>query len=75
MPSDDSPSLAVVRAVASREGVAPEELPEPLYDSIESDALDDLLETGPGRVRFEYLGYEVTVRGTGDVELEPLADG
>jgi hypothetical protein len=62
-------SVDVIEAVAAREGVSPTELPEPLYESIDPDALDALFQVGTGRVLFEYLSYEVTVTSDGDVEL------
>ena len=67
------PSLAVVERVATCEGVDPVEL-APLYEAIDPDALDELLETR-GRtnpaleIEFTYHGYDVTVTGDGVVHL------
>lgn len=67
-------SVDVIEAVAAREGVSPTELPAPLYESIDPDALDSLFHVGTGRVTFEYLAYEVTVTSDGDVALESLEE-
>lgn len=68
----DPPSVRVLAAVADREGLDPTELTDPLYRAVDPDALDHLFrgtETGAGRVVFEYHGYEVTVCGSGDVNV------
>lgn len=75
MSSKESLSVAIIEAVAAQEGVDPTELPEPLYESIHTDALDQLFDSVSGQVTFEYFGYEVTVYNTGDVELNSLDDG
>ncbi|MFC6960855.1 HalOD1 output domain-containing protein [Halocatena marina] len=74
MPSRESLSSEIIEAVAAREGVEPTELPDPLYDSIHTDALDQLFTTVSAQVTFEYLGYQVTVFSTGEVELDPAGD-
>ncbi|UTF54111.1 HalOD1 output domain-containing protein [Natronosalvus rutilus] len=57
----ESPTLAVVQAVATAAGRQPEDL-EPLYDSIDGGALDGVLEGGGDvRVRFEFAGFDVDV--------------
>lgn len=75
---DATASEAVVAAVAEREGVDPVELPR-LFESVDPDALDAIFADGrPGRVSFQYAGYDVTVCGTDQVTVicEPLeADG
>ena len=69
------PSMRVVDAVATRAGVDPASLSPPLYDAIDPDALDALVESDPkGRqspptVRFHYAGYAVTVDGDGTVDV------
>lgn len=45
---------------------------EPLYTEIDPEAVDRLFKTSRGRVTFKYLGYEVVVEQTGQVELVPL---
>lgn len=64
-----SPSMAVIRAVADREEVDPHELKPPLYEVIETDALDSLFRATKGRVSFSYAGYGVTVDHEGDVRV------
>lgn len=73
---DEPASEAVVNAVADEEGVSPVDVRPPLYAAIDPDALDDLASRmscwsggSPGRIVFAYAGYEVTVRGDGEVSL------
>lgn len=65
-------SERLVSKVAAQEGVEPTKLPTPLYDSINPDALDDLIESiaGEGRVDFSYHGYHVTVTSDGEISLD-----
>ena len=63
----DSISLYIVNCVAEKEHTDPLELP-PLYDAVDPDALDDLVESGrqngttqSGRIEFQYNGYTVIV--------------
>lgn len=70
------PGVAVVEAVAAMTGGEPTTGP-PLGESIDTDALDRLLDgsrsdAGPIRVTFEYHGYEVTVERAGTVVVTPL---
>ena len=78
-----SPSQAVIQAVAAASGRSPvrdddqdrKEPLEPLYDTVDPDALDALFASTscgspvPGRVEFVYCGYRVSVDGTGRVEV------
>ncbi|WP_233265006.1 HalOD1 output domain-containing protein [Halomarina oriensis] len=67
---DEAASTAVVDAVASAEGVPPRRL-EPLYDTIDPDALDALVtDDASVDVRFEYEWYTVRVHGEGRLELQ-----
>lgn len=75
-------STAVIEAVADHAGVEPTDLP-PLYESVESDALDALFQSLPrgplrrmGDVTFSYAGYFVRVTADGAVEVlsEPSGD-
>ena len=65
----------VTTEVAAREGVDPIELEKPLYDNVDVDALEALVESagrGPQnevQITFTYYGYEVVVDGTGGVTL------
>lgn len=68
------PSVSVAVEVADREGVAPTELTPPLHDVVDPDALDALFarRNPPDRtvvVSFDYLGYQVEVRGDGTVDV------
>lgn len=76
-----APSQAVVEAVADAEGVPPEKLCPPEYESlhhvIDPQALDALFEPkpdgtprSPGRVSFPFCGYDVAVESDGSVTLE-----
>lgn len=71
---DVPPSRSVVEAVAAEEGVDATELSPPLYTAIDPDVLDTIFPVGggtegTGKLVFEYLGYEVTVRANGAVEV------
>lgn len=74
----DSPSTAIVRAVAAATGRDPIDLPR-LYDRVDGDALDALLSRGsnPGngviRVSFAYAGVEVAIDT--DARIEVTTDG
>lgn len=57
----------IVLEIADREGVDPLELPEPLYDTINPDAVESLFRGSPGFLTFDYLGYSVTVTHERDV--------
>lgn len=66
-----SPSTAVVEAIANAEDCDPADLP-PLYGSIDTDALDSLLEGSQGvDISFEHEGYTVNVLGNAEIVLEP----
>lgn len=71
----ESPSRAVIEAVAEREGVEPVDLTVPLYEAIDPDALDTLLQESSmtsgasPRIEFTYDGYDVIVTATGLVQV------
>lgn len=62
----ESATVAVVEAIAAVLGTEPIELP-PLYDAIDTDALDALYESHDGegelRVEFCYNGFNIVVQG------------
>lgn len=65
-----APSTAVVEAVATAEGRDPGDVPEPLYESVDTDALEAMIASmDEGQVTFTYHGYEVAVDADGDVTL------
>lgn len=76
-----TPSMAVVAAVADARGVDPLAL-EPLANSIDPEALDRLFEDTyggqprmVGRVTFEVAGCEVTVTRAGGVSVTATVAG
>ena len=76
--SDDAISETVVTAVADAKGVDPLDL-DPLYDSIDPDALDSLFgHAGAGvsirKLSFEMADCEVLVRGSGEVVVTPMTE-
>jgi hypothetical protein len=67
------PSQAVIERVAAGEGVDQTNI-APLYEAIDPDALDRLVEASQGddgalTIQFTYQGYDVTVTGGGVVHL------
>lgn len=72
-------SLAVIDAVAKREGVDATEIEPPeyeaLYDVIDPEALDSLFAIGNGtgssigRVEFTFCGYDIVVTSDGEIHL------
>lgn len=72
-----SPSMDVVSAVATREGVDPVELTPRLGEVVSANALDALFTPEPDAaqsavdsVTLTYRGYEITVDGNGRVAVE-----
>lgn len=63
--------VAIVEAVAEREGVDSTDLP-PLQDSIDHDVLETLQQSVDDRqfVRFQYAGHRITVRADGSIVVE-----
>jgi len=68
------PAEAVVTAVAAKEDTDPEALTPPLAETIDPDALNQLLRNASAEseaaVRFRYRGYKVVVDADADVELD-----
>lgn len=69
-------SEEVVAAVAARERIDPFEIDQPLYDTIDPEALDALFHSHPtqGHVKFTYYGYKVTVHSDGEISLQPVEE-
>lgn len=68
----DTPSIAVVNAIAEHEGASSEEIGQQLYDVIDPDALDALFRPradgesrGSGKAVFTYRGYRITYESDG----------
>lgn len=61
----------IISELADQEGVDPLEL-EPLYTSIDPDALQTLYEppNDVHRVEFEYADYKVTIEDEGQIHFE-----
>lgn len=77
----EPPSTRIVREVAAAEGIDPADLTPPLYESIDTDAVDALFAAAGSRpppvgarVTFSYHGYLVCVDGTGDVTVQRVDD-
>ncbi len=70
--------MAVVATVAEATGVEPTEM-EPLQETVEADALDELVRPegithGPVEVSFVFEGSAVTVASGGVVTVAPLGE-
>ncbi|UIP01087.1 hypothetical protein Hbl1158_06985 [Halobaculum sp. CBA1158] len=70
--SRQSIDVRVAEAVARAEGVDPTELKPHLYDAIDTEALDRVLESmePDASVRFRFHGYRVVVRGDDTVSVD-----
>jgi hypothetical protein len=77
--TDISPSFSVIKAVSEVTAAAPDEM-RPLYEVVDSDALDRLFTRNDtygtalsdGFVRFRYVGTEVTVYADGRTVVSRL---
>lgn len=76
----DSVSQAVVSAVADATGMEPTRL-EPLYHTLDPDALDQIFQTPSrsvtrtdGRIDFTMAGCAVTVYANGEVDVVPPSE-
>lgn len=74
--SQEKPSQTIVKLIADLEGTPPTELSPPLYSAIDPEALDSLFHPPTttesqtrGHVCFSYLGYEIRVEETGEIEI------
>lgn len=68
---DDAPIESIIQAVAWVKGTEPEAL-DPLYDGINPDALESLLEADPGNsltVTFSYEGCSVHINRKGSITV------
>lgn len=83
VPEAESLSVAVVEAIAERESIDPLDLDRPLYEVVDTEALEELFPVdGEGRPRseghvtFGYGGHRVRVSSDREVRiLEPGTDG
>lgn len=65
----ESLTATVVRAVAEAKDAEPA---TPLYEAINPDALEDLYRRGSPEIRFEYVGYSVTIHSDRSVTVSEL---
>ena len=66
--------MTIVEHVARARGAEPTEL-EPLYETIDCDALEALVASRfQGSLKFVYEGCAVTVQDDGSIEVFPLDD-
>lgn len=69
--SEDAPAMAVLEAVADHTDTDPADLDTPLYQAIDPDALDRLVESAAAvTVSFEYAGHAVTVESNGEIDID-----
>lgn len=71
MTEDVAATERVADALAAATGTDPTRLEPPLYDVVDPDALDALVEGATGvRVSFDYDGHHVVVHGDGAVTVD-----
>lgn len=65
-------SASVAATLADAKGIDVDELSLPLYDAIDTDALNDLIATTDHttHVSFAYHSYEITVRGDRHITID-----
>ncbi|WP_436908270.1 HalOD1 output domain-containing protein [Halosimplex marinum] len=64
-------SIDVIEAIADETGTDPLRMEPPLYEVVDTDALDALYESGAAAtVEFEYDGHRVVVDGDGTVTVD-----
>lgn len=66
-------SMLIIEAVAHETDSDPLALEPPLYDAVDTDALDRLTQTGSAEtvtVEFEYSDHSITVRGDGTIDVD-----
>ncbi|MFO7927484.1 HalOD1 output domain-containing protein [Natronomonas sp.] len=73
-----TPTQAIIEAVAAAACVDETDL-DPLYEAIDPDALNALVEASGGersevRIQFRFNGYVVTVADTGVIQLQEVGD-
>ncbi|RQG98011.1 HalOD1 output domain-containing protein [Natrarchaeobius chitinivorans] len=74
----ESTTVTIVQEISDRDGVRPTDLEPPLYEVVDTEALDALFrssgddtDTATVRLEFTYRGYTVSVTGPQEVEIEP----
>lgn len=64
-----SASTAVIETIASINGIDPIDLVVPLYEVVDPDALDSLIQSSHAQeleIHFEYMGHDVCVSSAGE---------
>ena len=70
-PDVERPSVAVIEAVASIDGLEPLALTPPLYARLDPEALDTVLAVDDVRVAFTYRDHRIVVEGRGTIAVTP----
>lgn len=60
----------IVRKVAEQKNVDPLDIEKPLYEAIDVDGLESVINSNSATVSFTYIGYQVTV-SSDSVEVSP----
>lgn len=71
----ESPSEAVLRSLAAVTGADQLEIEPPLFESIDPDALDQLIEAARSAdicVSFDHSNHRIVLDGTGNLLIEKL---
>ncbi|AEH37155.1 HalOD1 output domain-containing protein [Halopiger xanaduensis] len=73
--TDQSTSAIVIQTITELTGQEPDEL-EPLWDSVDPEALDSFVARAeetetPCRLAFEYQGYTVKIDADGELRIAP----
>ncbi|WP_436932787.1 HalOD1 output domain-containing protein [Halosimplex halobium] len=63
-------SIDVIEAIADETGTDPLRLEPPLYEVVDTDALDAIYESGAATVEFEYDGHSVVIDDDGTVTVD-----
>lgn len=75
---DESPTRAILRGVAALKGAKETDL-DPLYDSIDVDAMEEMMEHSrnrdtKARLKFSFEGCTIHVGDEGDITITENAD-
>lgn len=66
---DESLTVAIIRAVTQKNGMEPA---VPLYEAIDTDALECLAWDTTVEISFEYIGYRITIQGDDIITVSDL---
>lgn len=65
-------STEIVETIARLEDVDPVDLSPQLYQVVDPDALEAILEADSLQITFTFDGYRVTVQSDGRIQADPL---